>query len=340
MAKDKAAKERERAKRVKQKKLRDEGRRAQVQRHLHTIEDALLKRTPEAMAVLLSSVPGSTRQTPVPSHYAELAQFLEQPTDEGFSYRTFIECLCDAILGGEFCEWNGLMTWCAPGAEDDLDVVSMPSALLRYSLDPWKWMHFADDPGVWCFWVTVHQDCEGGPVPLVFARDSQGRLAAWFVHERIWHSISMPDLVIELADGLEGAERDVWADENPALFAALVAAGVFPEHGPLSRLNPESRKFNVAVFAFQKAQAPLVDSLVDLAIGQEHTFRTMDEVWERSLSISKLEREAGALNRRLASTQEDLERHKTLLAQARAKESPRTHVPRLSLVDRLGKVFE
>jgi hypothetical protein len=102
MAKDKAAKERDRAKRVKQKKLRDEGWRAQVRRHRHTIKEALITRTPEALAVLFSSEPGSTGQTPAPSHYAEIAQFLEQPTNEGISYRTFIECLCDAIIGGSF----------------------------------------------------------------------------------------------------------------------------------------------------------------------------------------------------------------------------------------------
>jgi hypothetical protein len=233
------------------------------------------------------------------------------------------------------------MVWCAPGAGDDLDVASMPSALLRYSLSPWKWMHVGkEEPNARCIWVTVYQGCEAGPVPLVFARDAQERLAAWFVHERIWHSISMPHVMFELKDDLEGADRDTWADEYPTLFAVLVAAGLFPGNGPISRLNPESRKVSEAVFAFSRAQAPLVASLVDLAIRQEHTFRTMDEVWERSLSLSRLEREAGALSRRLASTQEDLERHKTLLAQARAKESPRPHVPRLSLVDRLAKVFE
>lgn len=335
MAKDKHSKERARAKRNREQKLRNAKRKHKERQVVNLMLEGLSSGSARGMAAFWSrdySSGGMGREVPVPSYYEE---FLAQLSQRGV--RTELDTLMEALLRTELN-----MDSLAPGFAIILspfgrDIVALPTCLFSGSTNPKAWMERAvaqytdTELVLWITWVGHN----GNSVPNVYAIDGQGRLAAWFLDDEIrWFSVSRGEafFVHEAGEPMD----PTWWDEA-GMSQAFDALGV--ELDSSFKVKPDDPRVIKAVEISIAAQQPVIDAFLVMSQRNNEGEMLLDALASENDKIGRLEQEVAVMQRRLTKAEQERDAARALLANERAAQQGQPKLVQISLGDRLAKIF-
>lgn len=347
MTKNKAEKERKRAKRKQAERARDQQRKAANRRAAELLIEGIEERTPRGLAAVYS-IPNEAvdvapyqprlARVPPPPHFTAMKALLDRCGAtryiEKFADVMFEVTLLDGALP------TGVAVICRADQDAALAPIAMPAQFLFIAPAPQEWLarELAARKATAIAWLTWDFTDEDDPIPVIFAQDIDGNIALWFVdEENNWHPASQPQQYFAAAQRTKGCTA-----EESGIGDLLEICGATPgANGP--RASTDDPKALVAFEVITRSQEQLLQAFFYLAQQNEESDAVLDYVAAENERIGTLERDLAKLERRLEQTAQERDQARSGLERERANSArrPKGTAPRaeVGLIDRLGSVF-
>lgn len=346
MAKDKAAKKREREKRKKQDKLRAQEHARQRSAKAEQLVTALSYMDAKSVALRWSIDPGALESRgpgaliPPPAHYTEFRAMLHET-----GLKSVVDAIVRTLQGVDLYSDSSpvgvVIRVCADGSHE---VDALPTELMLRSTKCARWLELElEDPSVQCAMWLAWFDFEDDElaIPQIVSMDSARRVTAWFLDGKEWHPATFSDELLKSFDSTDLEFMPSLAHGTDCgLHLALQATGA-ASTPPSTRFDPDEPRVRQAMEIVRASQTHLLSLLLDFGDEYEESEAAVEEMYERNAALAAVERKNDILTRRLAQVEQerDAATAKVALLSSRPKgTTPAKSIETLS--DRLKRIFE